>query len=163
MPVGRKSKLIPEVQERVCKGIEAGMTQESAAINAGIGESTYYRWLERGEKAKSGKYKEFWEEVQASFKKIRGRLEFHAHRVAIPHEVVTVREVIEPKTGKIVELKTTTTEMDSPMARFILERRYSDDWAKKEKIDITTGDKPLSVNLFGPVGFGSVGELPKDE
>jgi hypothetical protein len=29
----------------------------------GIGETTYYRWMEMGENARSGKYREFWEAV----------------------------------------------------------------------------------------------------
>jgi len=146
--VGRKSKLTPEVQNTICKGLEAGMSQESAAIYAGISESTYYLWLEKGEKATRGKFLEFLEAVNKSKATILGRLEVEAHRLSLPHTVVTKREVLR-KDGTVVELKTTTTEVDSQMTRFILERRHPDLWGKKEKIDITSGDKPLDISLFG--------------
>ncbi len=47
-PGGRPSKLTPERQARVCDAIRAGVPPETAAAYAGIDESTFYRWLQRG-------------------------------------------------------------------------------------------------------------------
>lgn len=61
---GRPTKLTLEVQEKICDAIKGGNHQVVAAAYAGIGESTYYAWLERGVKNKSGEYVEFVEAVK---------------------------------------------------------------------------------------------------
>jgi transposase len=48
-PPGRPTKLKPEVVRRLVEGIDVGMYRRDAARYAGIGRSTLYRWLERGE------------------------------------------------------------------------------------------------------------------
>ena len=50
---GRPSKLTPEVQEKIVTAIRAGNYAQVAAVYAGIGERTFYRWMERGEKSKA--------------------------------------------------------------------------------------------------------------
>ena len=47
-PGGRPTKLTPERQARVCDAIRAGVPPETAAAYAGIDESTFYRWMQRG-------------------------------------------------------------------------------------------------------------------
>lgn len=65
---GRKSKLTPELQEKICKYIENGYTVEQACALSGISESTYYDWKKRGKKAKSGKFSDFLEAVKKAEK-----------------------------------------------------------------------------------------------
>lgn len=62
--MARPSKLTPERQARLCEAIGAGLPRERAAEWAGIGSSTFFRWLERGRTATSGRYREFWEAVE---------------------------------------------------------------------------------------------------
>lgn len=57
--MGRPTKLTPEVQERILRAIRLGATREVAARAAGVDERTFYRWLQRGEAAKSGQYCQF--------------------------------------------------------------------------------------------------------
>ena len=45
---GRPSKLTPEVQEKIVTAIRAGNYAQVAAVYAGIGERTFYRWMELG-------------------------------------------------------------------------------------------------------------------
>lgn len=45
----RRSKLTPDVHDRLVEALEAGNYRETAARLAGIGVSTLYSWLERGE------------------------------------------------------------------------------------------------------------------
>jgi len=61
MPAGRPAKfeLNPDIQKRICDAIRIGTTRNIAAEYAGVCERTFYRWIERGKSAKSGKYKEF--------------------------------------------------------------------------------------------------------
>jgi len=63
MPAGRPSKLTPEVQTEIVRSLKAGSYLDVAAEFAGIDETTLYRWLKRGEKAKSGRYFEFRQAV----------------------------------------------------------------------------------------------------
>lgn len=62
--MGRPSKLTTEVQEKICNAIRAGNYYEAACAYAGIDYSTFRRWMVQGEKAKSGKYREFYEAVK---------------------------------------------------------------------------------------------------
>jgi len=61
---GRRTKLTPELQKTLCMVLGAGNYIETACAHVGLGLSTFYRWMERGEKANTGIYKEFWEAVQ---------------------------------------------------------------------------------------------------
>ena len=61
--MGRPSKLTPEVQERICQAIRAGNYYEAACAYAGIHYSTFRKWMQKGETAKSGKFREFFEAV----------------------------------------------------------------------------------------------------
>lgn len=63
---GRKTKLTPEVQEKIVSAIRAGNYAKVAAGYAGIGERTFYSWLERGEAAKSGIYLQFRQAVKGA-------------------------------------------------------------------------------------------------
>jgi len=59
-----KLKLTDEVLEKICNAIRLGATYKDAAIGVGVGETTFYRWMRRGEKAKSGVYRKFWQAIQ---------------------------------------------------------------------------------------------------
>ena len=61
---GRKTKLTPETQEKICKYIKTGYTIEQSCALTGIGVSTYYAWKEKGKTAKRGKFREFLEAVK---------------------------------------------------------------------------------------------------
>jgi hypothetical protein len=60
---GRRTKLTAEVQTKICESIIAGNYACVACRTAGVSESTYYAWLERGRHARSGRYLEFLESV----------------------------------------------------------------------------------------------------
>lgn len=45
---GRATKLTPEIQDRIAQAVKTGMFQNRAARMAGVHESTFYRWMERG-------------------------------------------------------------------------------------------------------------------
>lgn len=64
--MGRRSKLTPEVQERITDALTVGVPRATAASHAGISESTFYNWLEKGEAANRGRFVEFLEAVKAA-------------------------------------------------------------------------------------------------
>lgn len=63
---GRKLKLTPERIEMLCNALSVGVPRETACKAAGIGKSTFYRWMERGEAGRRGRFRELWEAVQAA-------------------------------------------------------------------------------------------------
>lgn len=65
MRVGRKTKLTPEVQEKVVAALLAGNYQEKAAAYAGVNVATYFRWLAEGESDDGRElYREFHDAVE---------------------------------------------------------------------------------------------------
>ena len=61
--MGRPSKLTDENKEKILKAIEAGMSQLHAAHFAGVTERTLQNWIAAGKKAKSGKYFQFFQDL----------------------------------------------------------------------------------------------------
>lgn len=47
--MGRDSALTPAIQERIVEAVRAGMHIRRAAERAGISETTFYRWMEKGD------------------------------------------------------------------------------------------------------------------
>lgn len=61
--MGRPSKLTPERHKRIVELIEAGNYPETAAGACGVNRATYYVWMAKGREAKSGRYKDFHDDV----------------------------------------------------------------------------------------------------
>ncbi len=106
--MARPSKLTPEVQKRLVKAIKAGNYYEAACGFAGIHYSTFRKWMQKGEKAKSGKYREFFEAItHAEYQaEVRMVAQWQQH---MPEDYRAIRD--------------------------FLERRYPDRWGKR-KFDV---------------------------
>jgi hypothetical protein len=111
---GRPSKLTPEVQGKIVTAIRAGNYAQVAAVYAGITERTYYRWMELGERARGGRYLQFFQAVKAA----EGEAEVRA--VAI----------IQKKMPD-----------DWRAAMSYLERKHPKRWGRR--VDVTSGDEPF--------------------
>ena len=109
--MGRPSKLTPEVTKRLTEAVRAGNYYEAACAYAGIHHSTFRKWMQKGETAKSGKFREFFEAVT--------RAEYEA-------------EV------RMVALWQKHMPEDYRAIRDFLERRYPDRWGRK-RLDIEHG------------------------
>ncbi len=77
---GRRSKLTPEVHNQIVTAIRAGAFDWVAAEAAGISKATYYRWLQRGEAARRGPYREFWVDVRQARAQARVAAETEVRR-----------------------------------------------------------------------------------
>ena len=65
MDMGRRLKLTPELIEQAAKLIAGGNYASTVLQMLGVGESTWYRWLEKGRDSKGRSiYREFWESIQ---------------------------------------------------------------------------------------------------
>ena len=110
--MGRKSKLTPAVTQELYSAIAGGNTHETACALAGIAPSTFYEWLSKGEKAKSGKFLEFAEQIR------KGEALAEAKRIDI------IRKAGEGK-GQFQE------KPDWKAAAWYLERRYPEKWGRR--------------------------------
>ena len=68
LPLGRQTKLTPDVQKKIIDAVRAGAFLSTAARYAGVGESTLMNWMARGRACtnRNGKdkiYREFLEEI----------------------------------------------------------------------------------------------------
>ena len=104
---GRKTKLTPEVQEIIVDGINAGLTLVLTCARAGVTYATFYRWLEKGEAAKSGVFCEFFDAVSRA--KADSAL-------------------------RLVSQITLQAPTDWRAAAFLLERRFPDDYGKRSEV-----------------------------
>ena len=77
---GRRSKLTPELLQQIAAYARAGAFAWKAAQAVGIGTSTYYRWMEQGEKASSGLYRDFYETVTQAHAQARIAAEMEVRR-----------------------------------------------------------------------------------
>lgn len=152
-PTG-SSKINLAIIEAVCKGIANGLTYEGACSLAGIDPTTFRVWRKLSKEATGGIYSIFSTKLEKAELDARNLIENALYKCALGYEVVKKREVLD-KEGNIHTLKETYREMDTATLRFVAERRYAKDWGRKDKLDLTTGDKALPVSLFGNVGFGT--------
>ena len=110
---GRKTKLSPDLQKRLLDAIAAGNYIHTACAAVGIGESTYFKWLERG-RAGESPYREFMEALT------------RAEQQAIV---------------SLVEIVRSHAIADWRAAAFLLERRQKKDWGRHETLDATVTTK----------------------
>lgn len=111
---GRSSKLTPEVQKKIVSAIRAGNYAQVAAKYAGIGETTYYVWLQRGKEESRGKYKEFREAVK------RAESEAEVRTVALIHRHM---------------------ESSWQAAMTYLERKFPDRWGRTNRLKVEVNSR----------------------
>ena len=79
------AKLTPELSSRFCEAISKGHSIGAACAIVGISRQTYYNWYDKGKTAKSGKYKQFYCDVDNAEDKATHRAEKPIID-AIPHD-----------------------------------------------------------------------------
>ncbi|HEX4952683.1 MAG TPA: hypothetical protein VF017_04725 [Thermoanaerobaculia bacterium] len=126
---GRPSKLTPEVQDRIVSAIRAGNYAQVAAGFAGIGESTFYRWMEQGERAEDGAFREFRDAVK------RAEHEAEVRAVAIIQAQMPIHW---------------------QAAMTYLERKFPTRWGRRERVDVTSAERPLAGGVIAVPGLLSV-------
>ena len=107
---GRRTTRQMTRQDMVMELVRQGCTQKVAAVRAGISESSFYSWRDKGRKAKSGQYHDFaqaLEEAQAVAEATL-TLQLRAHG---------------------------STEWRA--VAWMLERRFPDTWRERKSLDTT--------------------------
>jgi len=129
---GRKSKLDDQMIEDICDGIRAGLTQEQAAIQAGIHEATFYRWVKLGQKAKAGMFCKFFQSLKKAQVEARQTHLGRISKASEGNQLVHERRVKKDAAGNIVEI-TLVSKVLPPQwqaSAWILERRFPDEFGK---------------------------------
>ena len=105
-----KLKLTPQLQKQIGDNITLGMPLKFAAEAAGITEVTFYNWLKRGEAESKGQFFEFAEHIKAC----------KAKAVQLHLKLITKA----------------ATDGSWQASAWILERRYPEEFGRREKIDM---------------------------
>jgi hypothetical protein len=123
--MSRPLKLTQELQDRITLAIRAGNYSKIAAEMNGIGETTFYRWLEMGAKPNAPKiYREFRESIKA------------AEAEAEVASVARIRQAADNGTWQA--------------AAWYLERKHGDRWGRNDKLrqEISGPEgKPVPLSL----------------
>ena len=106
--MARHSSLTKRKQEIICEAIAKGHTREMAAKMAGVSVDTFYKWMQKGRKQKSGKYFQFFQAVKEA--------DYEA-------EDFLLQKVVK------------AADMHWSAAMTILERRWPEKWAKREYVE----------------------------
>ena len=117
--MARKSKLTKELIKEAYKLVSAGNYIKDVYPILGIDESTWYRWLNEGEKAKSGIKREFYETIKK------------AEKDAIARNVALIQRAAQ--------------EGNWQAAAWWLERKYFEDWGRKERVDLAADKDGFKV------------------
>lgn len=150
-----RSQLTDDVQETICRLIREGVTDKEAFTQAGISETTFYRWTAIGEcvanrqnhdempktKAAQERRREFWEAVTRARSDRKALLEKSVYEVATGQTktqkviVETFRETRLTRKGDPYEYVKTTERKEigqlAPDYKASLEylsRQYGADW-----------------------------------
>lgn len=111
--MARPTKLTAEVSERIVRAIRAGNYPEVAARHAAVHPSTYYRWMERGElegeAPEDDPYRHFRSEVE--------------------------RAIADAEAAEVGLVVKAARDGDWRAAAWLLERRFSDRWARRERLE----------------------------
>ncbi len=110
---GRPTKLTPEVQQAICDALERGEVHVHAIEHGGIGETTYYEWLAKGEEG------------------IKPYAEFQA---------ATTRAEARGRKA-IFDTIRSQASTDWRAGAWLLERRYSEHYGKAARVDLNVKGK----------------------
>lgn len=120
---GRPTKFTEQTVNRILEAIRNGLSYRHAVQAAGISYDTFLRWMEKGENARSGKFREFFDQVKK------------AEAEGAERNMKLIQEAAETKDWKA--------------AAWILERRHPDDYGEKRKVDANLNHSG-EVNIYIP-------------
>lgn len=118
-----KSKLTSEVGDAIVSALEEGNYAKTAAEAAGVDESTYYKWLKRGE------------DELARVEEGRGRSVRKSEETFVQFFQSVTRARGNAEASAVEKIKDAGEE-DWRAAAWFLERRYSSRWANTQRVEV---------------------------
>ncbi len=114
----------PEQTKALCALFQNSHYADTACAKVGINERTFYRWMEKGAKAKSGVFSQFCQAIKLA---------------QAESEIIELSEIKNAAMGK-------DGQAPSWQARaWILERRYPQKWGRKIRAEVS-GPAPSDAN-----------------
>ena len=145
---GRRLKLTPETQAKLCTYIRGGCPYIVAVGCVGIEESTFYRWLRLGEKAKSGIYFQFSQSIKKAKDDAEAERVLKIRSIAMGEEPTERIEIKDKKTGEVTKVITKMGRPEWTALAWLLERQHPERWAKTERLQVGDADgKPLPAPI----------------
>ena len=139
---GRPTKLTPEAQAAIVHQLELGNYVETAAIVSGVSKVSLYDWLKRGEKQKSGVFREFLNAVLKAQAFAETRDLDVIDRAAQGVEEVVIKETFEKnKEGNLVLVDKKIEKkvnFDWKASAWRLERRSPKKFGRRSNVEIST-------------------------
>ena len=135
-PLGRPTKMDPDTKKKLNTALQIGLSQKKAAIYAGIGETTFYRWQKKAididqechgnpdniKDVADLELWEFWESIK---------------KAKVDGEINHLGNITNAANNGVWQA-----------SAWFLERSNPNDWSKREKDDETTGKKePIIVKI----------------
>ena len=117
---GRKTKLTPEIQDRILRLVRAGNYLEVAAAASGVRKATLLEWLRRGEREAAS-------DEDTVFARFSG-------------EVLTAQAEAEARDVTLIA-KAGTEEWQA--AAWRLERKFPGRWGRRDRHDVSITDDPV--------------------
>lgn len=123
---GRPTKLNATITAAVVQAISTGNTRDTAAAYAGIRRTTLYEWLARGRAATEGVYRDFADAVEK------------AEADAVVISVALIRSA---------------AQKNWQAAAWWLERRYPDEWGRKDRLALETVKRTEAEKMARDLGI----------
>lgn len=145
--MGRRSKLTPDTHQKIVDAVRRGNFYETAAILGGISTTTFYKWMDWGETAKSGRYKEFRDAVLRARKAVEDEAIEVILRAAKGHDAEKIIQETDAA-GRTTEKVSRWREYDWRAGAWFLERGFPDDWGNRQKVEHSgQGGGPIEVSV----------------
>jgi len=157
-PEGAGIKLTKAVQDIIVTAIRCGNYLETAAALAGVHRDTLYEWLRKGAAAPEGDcYRDFSDTLTRAMAESESLAIEAIRQAGEEHETIKTRTTVKPllNNGRqltdddgnpvfIEETITeTTVESDWRALAWLLERRFSKRWGRREYLEATVTEKPI--------------------
>jgi transposase len=140
---GRPGKLNEAIIDKISKSVKNGLSFKDATFLAGVGESTFYKWQEKGQKAKAGIYREFVDKLEEA--KLQGK-QTHLNllnRAAMGYEYDELTYEVDGKgVEKLVKRVRKTVKGDPSCTKWILEKRHPEEFGSR--LTLST-DAPITT------------------
>jgi hypothetical protein len=122
--MARPTKLTYEIQQRIGENIALGLPYSLAAESAGVTYQTFNTWMNKGKKSTSGKYYQFYKQIQK-------------------------RNADAAKTC-LERLNDAAEDGNCQVCMWILERRFPEDFARRQyrKMNVVSENKNENVEII---------------
>lgn len=140
--MGRRTKLTKEIQGALVEGVGLGLKIEDMCALAGIGQSTYFSWLDKGENGKVKIYMEFLEAIKRAQPQRKKTLLGRIYQAACGGKIIKDKKTTTRyEGGEIVSTDVVESEHevapDWKADAWMLERGFPDEFGRRYQVDVT--------------------------